>query len=212
MAQLPVVETLATHRLVPVIVLDEASQAEPLANALVAGGLPVAEVTLRTPAGIEAIAALKSRDDLLLGAGTVLSAEQAVAAIDAGAKFIVSPGLDEQVVAACAERKVPICPGVSTATELQRAVNLGLKLVKFFPAEAIGGVKLLKALSAPFPGVQFVPTGGIGAGNVRDYLAVPSVLACGGSWMVKRDWIERGEWDTLTNCVREAVLLTKQAN
>lgn len=205
----PIISTLAGLRLVPVIVCDEPSRAAALADALVAGGLPVAEITLRTANALEAIHAVRERSDLLLGAGTVLSADQAAEAIDSGARFVVSPGLDEGVVETCRQRGVPVIPGVSTASEVQRAANLGLKVVKFFPAEAIGGLKLLNALSAPFPAMRFVPTGGIGPNNVLDYLNTSAVIACGGSWMVKRDWIQAGKWEELTACVREAVALAQ---
>lgn len=208
--------TITKVRLVPVIVCDDPTAADPLSAALVEGGLPIAEVTLRTPAAFDIIERMAKHSGLLVGAGTVLSAEQADRAIEAGAAFVVSPGLDEGVLSACQRRDVPVLPGVATASEVQQAVNLGLQNLKFFPAEAIGGTKLLKALSGPFPKVRFVPTGGIGPENLKDYLSLPAVLACGGSWMAPRDWIQRGEWERLTQAVREAVQLvaksTKDSN
>ena len=200
-------DTLARYRLVPVIVCGDASRAADLGKALVDGGLPIAEVTLRTPTALDAIEQLAANDQLLVGAGTVLSIDAAQQAIDRGAKFIVSPGLDEQVVQFCLARGVAVLPGVATPSELQHALGLGLSAVKFFPAEAIGGVRLLKALAGPFPGVRFVPTGGISADNLGDYLHVRSVLACGGSWMVKQDWIDDGKFAELRSAVRQAVEL-----
>lgn len=205
MSESSVLKIIAQHKLIPVIVCDQPSRAEPLADALMYGGLPVAEVTLRTPDALDAIGEMAKVEGVLTGAGTVLSAEQAEQALDRGAAFLVSPGYDEGVVAVGRERGVPVIPGIATATELQRAVNQGVKLVKFFPAEAIGGLPLLKAIAGPFPDVQFVPTGGISTENVKQYLAHPAVVACGGSWMVRRDWIQNEEWASLTNCVRQAV-------
>lgn len=191
----------------PVVVLDEAKDADPLAEALVAGGLPVAEVTFRTDAAAESIAAMAGRGDILVGAGTVLTPEQVDAAVDAGASYIVSPGFSADVVTRCHERGVLPLPGAVTATEIQAAVAAGLTTVKFFPAEASGGAKAIKALSAPFAGVKFVPTGGINTANLAEYTALPSVLAIGGSWMVPRSAVKEGDFETITTLTREAVAL-----
>lgn len=201
-------DRIGAARLVPVVVLDDAAHAAPLAEALVAGGLPVAEVTFRTAAAVEAIRAMATRDDLLVGAGTVLTPEQVDAAVDAGASYIVSPGLSEAVVRRCQERGVLALPGAVTATEVQAALALGLTTLKFFPAETSGGAKAIKALAAPFAGVRFVPTGGIGPSNLAAYLQIPAVLAVGGSWMVPRDTIAAGDFDRIAALTSDAVALT----
>lgn len=201
-------EQLGTARLVPVVVLDDAESAEPLARALVAGGLPVAEVTFRTAAAVDAITAMAARGDVLVGAGTVLTPDQVDAAVDAGARYIVSPGFYEPVVRRAQERGVLALPGAVTASEIQAALGAGLTTVKYFPAETSGGAKAIKALSAPFSDVRFVPTGGIGPANIADYLALPSVHAIGGSWMVPRETISAGAFDEITGLVAEAVRLT----
>jgi 2-dehydro-3-deoxyphosphogluconate aldolase / (4S)-4-hydroxy-2-oxoglutarate aldolase len=198
---------LAAHRLVPVVVADELDSAEPLADALVAGGLPVAEVTLRTAAALDVVVTLARRGDLLVGAGTVLTPHQVDEAVDAGASFVVSPGFSAPVVERAAQRGVLAIPGVATATELQAAVVTGLSLVKFFPAETSGGVAALAALAAPFAGVSFVPTGGIGPANLAKYLAHPAVAAVGGSWMVERELVRRRDTARLTDLVAQAVEL-----
>lgn len=200
-------DQLGAARLVPVVVLDEAGSAEPLAQALVAGGLPVAEVTFRTPAALEAIKAMAARGDILVGAGTVLTPAQVDAAVDAGARYIVSPGFSAPVVQRAQERGVLPLPGAVTATEAQAALAAGLEVVKFFPAETSGGANAIKALAGPFGDLQFVPTGGIGPGNLAEYLAVPSVLAVGGSWMVPRDKVTAGAFDEITGLTAEAVRL-----
>ncbi|MEE4194138.1 MAG: bifunctional 4-hydroxy-2-oxoglutarate aldolase/2-dehydro-3-deoxy-phosphogluconate aldolase, partial [Anaerolineae bacterium] len=179
---------------------------------LLKGGLPCAEITFRTSAAAEAIKAITDHfPDMLVGAGTVLNKQQAKAAIAAGAKFIVSPGLDKKVVQYCQKHTIPVMPGIFTATELQKALKLGIDVVKFFPAEASGGVKTLKALSGPFPQVKFMPTGGISAANLPDYLALPQVVACGGSWLVKKSMIAAGEFDTIEQLAREALALVHVA-
>ena len=200
-------EQLGTARLVPVVVLDDAAAAEPLAQALVAGGLPVAEVTFRTAAAVDAITAVAGRGDVLVGAGTVLTPDQVDAAVDAGARYIVSPGFYEPVVRRAQERGVLPLPGAVTASEIQTALGAGVTTVKYFPAETSGGAKAIKALSAPFGDVRFVPTGGIGPANLAEYLALPSVHAIGGSWMVPRDRIAEGAFDEITGLVTEAVRL-----
>lgn len=196
---------LSAHRLVPVVVIDDARSADPLGDALVAGGLPVAEVTFRTEAGVEALRRLADRGDLLVGAGTVLTPAQVDEAVRAGAAFVVSPGLSRGVVERCLEHGVLPLPGAVTAAEIQAALELGLTTVKFFPAESSGGAAAVKALSAPFTGVRFMPTGGIGPANLGEYLALPAVRAVGGSWMVPRD--RMGDTEAVTALVRGAVQL-----
>ncbi len=204
-----ILDRLAGHRLVPVVVLDDASDAGPLADALVAGGLPVAEVTFRTDAAEAAIRTMASRGDLLVGAGTVLTPAQVDRAVDAGAQYVVSPGLSRAVVERCHERGVLPLPGAVTATEVQAALELDVTTVKFFPAGTSGGPKAIAALASPFAGVRFVPTGGVSATNLREYLAVPAVTAVGGSWMVPRDAIRAGDLDTVRRLTAEAVALTR---
>jgi 2-dehydro-3-deoxyphosphogluconate aldolase/(4S)-4-hydroxy-2-oxoglutarate aldolase len=202
-----VVTLLASRLLVPVVVADDPDSAEPLADALVAGGLPVAEVTFRTAAAAEVIERMARRGDLLVGAGTVISPAQVDRAVDAGARFVVSPGLSRAVVERALERGVLPLPGVATASEIMSAVGLGLGVVKFFPAEVAGGVAAIRALAAPFAWLSFVPTGGIGPANLADYLAIPAVAAVGGSWMVPRDLVAAGDVQRLTDLVRAAVAL-----
>lgn len=202
-------DQIATARLVPVVVLDDAARAAPLAEALVAGGLPVAEVTFRTAAAVESIRAMAANPEMLVGAGTVLTVEQVDAAVDAGARYIVSPGFSVSVVRRARERGVLALPGTVTATEVQAALGEGLTAVKFFPAETSGGAAAIKALSAPFADVRFVPTGGIGPKNVAEYLALPCVLAVGGSWMVPRDVVAAGDFARITDLTAEAVRLTR---
>lgn len=198
---------IEASRLVPVIVIEDAGAAPRLAEALVAGGLRVAEVTFRTAGAQAALAAIAADQRLLVGAGTVVRPEQVDQAVAAGARYIVSPGFSPAVVRRCQELGVPALPGVATATEIQTAVAAGVEVLKFFPAEPLGGVGMLKALAAPFPGVRFVPTGGIRAAQLADYLALPSVLAVGGSWMVAARLIEAGDWDEITRLTAEAVRL-----
>lgn len=204
---LPVLERLAALRVVPVVVLDRAQDAAPLGRALLAGGLPCAEVTFRTPAAAEAIRELATDPRLLVGAGTVVRADQVDIAVAAGAAFVVSPGFSLAVVRRCQQVGVPVLPGVATPSEVMMALDAGLAAVKFFPAEANGGVSALKALSAPFGGMRFVPTGGITAGNLSAYLAVSSVLAVGGSWMVAPALIAAGDFDEVARLTSEAVAL-----
>lgn len=201
---------LGQARLVPVVVIDDAADAPALGEALVAGGLPTAEITFRTPAAIDAIAALSDRDDLIVGAGTVLTPAQVDAAVKAGAKYVVSPGLSRAVVERCQEHGVLALPGAVTATEVQAALELGLNAVKFFPAATSGGAPAIKALAAPFPDLSFVPTGGISAANLDQYLTVPAIKAVGGSWMVPRPLIQARDTAGITQLVREAVQLVRQ--
>lgn len=201
-----VLKQLEEAGIVPVVVIDDASKAVALAQALIAGGLPVAEVTFRTAAAEEAIRLISQQvPEILLGAGTVLTTEQAQRAIDAGARYIVSPGLNPEVVRFCQSKNVPITPGCSNPTDIEMALGLGLNVVKFFPAEAFGGLATLKAIAAPYGKLKFVPTGGIDATNINDYLAFNKVLACGGSWMVKADLIKDNKFDEITRLTREAV-------
>ena len=197
--------------IIPVVVLNKVSDAEPLAAALVAGGLPCAEVTFRTDAAEESIRAIaKKFPDMFVGAGTVLSTEQVDRAIGAGAKFIVSPGLNPKVVEYCIKEGYPVCPGIMTPTELEVALGFGLDVVKFFPAENAGGLKMIKAMSAPYTMMKFMPTGGINATNVRDYLACDKILACGGSWMVKSDLVAAGDFAKIEKLTREAADIVKE--
>ena len=188
-------DVLGGHRIVPVVVLDDPARAEALGAALVEGGLPVAEATFRTPAAAAVLRRLAERDDLVVGAGTVLTPRQVDEALAAGARFVVSPGLSAGVVRRCQEAGVPVIPGVSTATEIMQALDLGLDTVKFFPAEANGGLPSVTALAAAFPQVRFMPTGGITADSAPAYLAHPAVAAVGGSWMVAGDLLAEGRWD-----------------
>lgn len=199
---------LSAARLVPVVVLDDAQAAGPLAEALVAGGLPVAEVTFRTAAAEAAIATMAARGDVLVGAGTVRTPEQVDRAVDAGAAYVVSPGLSRAVVERCGERGVLALPGAVTATEIQAALELGLTTVKFFPAGTSGGARAIAALAAPFADVRFVPTGGVGPANLREYLDLPAVAAVGGSWMVPKDRIAAGDFAEVRRLTAEAVALT----
>jgi 2-dehydro-3-deoxyphosphogluconate aldolase/(4S)-4-hydroxy-2-oxoglutarate aldolase len=204
-----VAAALGRARLVPVVVLDDAADAGPLADALVGGGLPVAEVTFRTAAAGDAIRAMADRGDILLGAGTVLTPAQVDQAVAAGASYVVSPGLSRAVVERCAEHGVLALPGAVTATEVQAALELGLTTVKFFPAGTSGGAPAIAALTAPFADVRFIPTGGIGPANLADYLRIDAVVAVGGSWMVPRDRIRSGDFAAVRRLTAEAVALVR---
>lgn len=199
-------EQLAAVRLVPVIVIKDAAKAVPLAKALYDGGLPCAEVTLRTPQAADAIRAIAdAMPDMLLGAGTVLTPAQVDKALDAGAKYIVAPGLNPEVVRYCQSKNVPVLPGVCTPSEVELGLSLGLTALKFFPAEAAGGVNMVKSLSGPYGDVKFMPTGGITQANLKSYLDIKSVFACGGSWMVKDELIDANDFATITKLTRDAV-------
>ena len=203
-------EQLQGFGVVPVVVLNEAEDALPLAKALTDGGLPCAEVTFRTEAAEESIRRMSGAyPDMLVGAGTVLTTEQADRAVSAGAKFIVSPGFDPEVVDHCLEKKIPVFPGCVTPSEIAQAVKRGLKVIKFFPAEPFGGVGTIKSLAAPYPMVKFMPTGGVSAKNLEGYLGCDKILACGGSWMGKGDLIKGGKFDEIRELTREAVALVK---
>ena len=202
----PIIEQISKIGIVPVIALDDAQDAEPLAQALIRGGLACAEVTFRTDAAEEAIRIMAQKfPDMLVGAGTVLSVEQADQAMEAGAKFIVSPGFHGGVVRHCMEKGYPVLPGISNPSEVGKAMDLGVDVVKFFPAEQSGGIAMIKAMSAPYSKMKFMPTGGISAKNLRDYLDFNKIVACGGSWMVKKDLVSAGQFDRIEEMTREAV-------
>ncbi len=206
-----VLEQFAKYGVVPVVVLDDAKDALPLADALLEGGLPLAEVTFRTDAAEESIRQMtKQHPEMLIGAGTVLSAEQANRAVSAGAKFIVSPGTNPEVVEFCLDNNIPVTPGVCTPSEVEAGLGFGLDVLKFFPAEQAGGVAFIKAISAPYRNVKFMPTGGISPSNLKDYLSCPAVLACGGSWMVKGQLIKDGNFAEITRLCQEARSLVKE--
>ena len=206
-----IVEQFRKTGIIPVVVLDDVKDALPLAKVLCEGGLPCAEVTFRTAAAEESIRQMSSTyTDMLVGAGTVLNAEQADRAVAAGAKFIVSPGLDPELVRHCQRKGVPIIPGVQTPTEIQAAIGLGLHTLKFFPAEPSGGLKMIKALAAAFVDAAFMPTGGISEANVREYLEYGRIVACGGSWMVKQDLIAAGAYDRILALVQRAVAIVRE--
>ena len=195
---------------VPVVVLDDVKDALPLAKALTEGGLPCAEITFRTEAAEESIKVMaEAYPDMVVGAGTVLTIEQVDAAVKAGAKFIVSPGFDPEIVDYCLEKEIPIFPGCVTPSEVAQAVKRGLKVVKFFPAEPAGGVAMIKAMAAPYHQLRFMPTGGIGTQNLKDYLEFDKIICCGGSWMVKADLIKNGEFEKICKLTKEAKELAK---
>ena len=198
-------EALSRIGVVPVITIDRPQDAVPLARALLNGGIGCAEITFRTASAEEAIQRISDEcHEMLVGAGTVLTVQQAEQAIRAGAQYIVAPGFDAAVVDWCQEHGVPVLPGVATPTEINMALARGVKLLKFFPSEEIGGVRMLKALHAPYQEVQFIPTGGIKAHNLAEYLALPNVVACGGSWMATGSMISEGKFDEITRLSREA--------
>lgn len=204
-----IINRLSAGKLVPVIVLDKAEDASPLAESLIEGGLPVAEVTMRTPAALAAMKEIGQHPEVLLGAGTVVTADQVDQAVDAGARYIICPGFHEAVVQRCQELGVLVIPGVITPTDIAKAMSYDIDVVKFFPAEAFGGASTLKAMAAPYGDMRFVPTGGINANNVSSYLEIPSVAACGGSWMVDRKLIQAGDFPKITSLVRDAVALVR---
>jgi 2-dehydro-3-deoxyphosphogluconate aldolase/(4S)-4-hydroxy-2-oxoglutarate aldolase len=210
-SQADVIRRIGDLGLVPVVQIPTSEQALPLAEALLEGGLPCAEITFRTEAAAESLALIRERcPEMLLGAGTVLSTLQVDAALDAGAEFIVSPGTNPAVVSHCRSRGAVVIPGICTPTEIELALSHGIDVVKFFPAEAMGGVGALKAFSGPYPQVRYIPTGGIEGSNLRSYLRLSQVLACAGSWMVKPELLARGEWATVVQLVREAVDLVRE--
>ncbi|USD35324.1 MULTISPECIES: bifunctional 4-hydroxy-2-oxoglutarate aldolase/2-dehydro-3-deoxy-phosphogluconate aldolase [Vibrio] len=195
-------------KVIPVIAIDDAKDIVPLGKVLVENGLPAAEITFRSEAAVEAIRLLReSQPDMLIGAGTVLNKEQAIAAKEAGATFIVSPGFNPNTVKACQEIGIDIIPGVNNPSTIEAALELGLTTLKFFPAEASGGVQMVKSLLAPYSDVHLMPTGGINPKNIKDYLSIPRVLACGGTWMVEKRLVEEQNWPELAKLTREAVKL-----
>lgn len=205
------IRKLGSFGIVPVVVLNNAKDAKPLAKALCEGGLACAEVTFRTDAAEESIRIMtKEFPEMIVGAGTVLNVEQVKRAVDAGAQFIVSPGLDAEIVKYCFAHEIPVFPGACTPTEMQQAVNLGFDTVKFFPAEPMGGLKFIKAVAAPFTTLKFMPTGGVNTANVRDYLSYDRILCCGGSWMVKGSLIDAGEFDRIREMTAEACAIVKE--
>ena len=196
---------LAQHRLLPVLTVAGASPGARLGEALLAGGLPVAEVTLRVDGALDALRAMASSLDLTVGAGTVVTVDQVDRAVDAGAAFVVSPGLHAPVVERCRSLDVPVLPGIATASDAMRAVDLGVGTVKLFPADLVGGPAAVTALAAPFPAMRFVPTGGVGPAVLSSYLALPAVLAVGGSWLAPRDVVAAGQWDEVTRRTRASL-------
>ena len=200
------IEKLSLAGIVPVIKVEDAADAVPLCRALSDGGLPVAEITFRSDAAQEAIRRVHAElPDVILGAGTVITREQVDRAIEAGAAYIVSPGINPDIVHYCQEKDVPIVPGCANPSDIEVALSLGLKTVKFFPAEPLGGIKLIKAMSAPYGSVTFLPTGGINEQNLNDYLSFPKIVACGGSWMVPGDAVAQKDWKRIEELTRSAV-------
>lgn len=204
-------QKIASYGVVPVVVLNDSKDARPLADALVEGGLACAEVTFRTDAAEESIRIMSDAyPEMLVGAGTVLTIEQVDRAVNAGAKFIVSPGFDPEIVDYCLEKEIPVYPGTITPSEVAQAVKRGLTVVKFFPAEQFGGLSTIKALAAPYTMVKFMPTGGVNLKNLRDYLGCDKIAACGGTWMVKGDLIRDGRFDEICQITKEAVEIVKE--
>lgn len=202
---------LSANPVVPVVVVDSADDGVQVGQALVAGGITTAEVTFRTAAAASAIAAMQEVDNLVVGAGTVINVEQAKAALDAGAKYIVSPGFSAEIVSFCQDAGVPVLPAATDASRIMEALAMGINTIKFFPAVPSGGLPAIKALSAPFPGLRFVPTGGVSANNLDSFLIVPAVAACGGSWMVKTELIRNGRWERITELSAQAVQIAQGA-
>lgn len=207
----PVLEKIQKTGIIPVVVINDAKDAEPLAKALIEGGLPCAEVTFRTDAAEESIRIMKEKfPDMLLGAGTVITTDQVDRAVAAGAEFIVSPGLNPRIVKYCVEKGICITPGTANASDMEQGIENGLEVVKFFPAEPAGGLKMIKALAAPYVSLKFMPTGGITAANVRDYLAYDRIIACGGSWMCTGDLIKAGDFEKIKELTAEAAAIVKE--
>lgn len=199
-----ILKRLAAFKLLPIVVMDKAEHAAEFGDVLVSGGLPVVEVTCRTPAALESIRILAKRSDLLVGAGTILTTLQADQAIDAGAKFLVAPGTNPDVTGYVLEQGVPMLPGVATPSEIELAISLGATALKFFPAEVMGGVAALKAFAGPFPDAKFIPTGGITPELLPDYLELANVIACGGSWMAPRELLATGRFDAIAALIGDA--------
>ena len=207
----PVLKQMQEFGIIPVVVLNDTKDAEPLGKALVEGGIPCAEVTFRTEAAEECIRIMAEKfPEMLVGAGTVLTTEQVDRAVAAGAKFIVSPGLNPKVVKYCVEKNIPITPGIITPSEMEQAIELGLEVVKFFPAESFGGLKTIKSMAAPYGKMMFMPTGGINPEKVKEYLKFNKILACGGSWMVAGNLVKEGKFDEIAKLVAEAKEIVKE--
>lgn len=211
MSEQDVLGLVCAGGVVPVIVAEDADLVRGLAAALKTGRLPVAEVTFRTPAALAALGLLAEDGDIVVGAGTVTRPEQVDLARDAGARFVVLPGFSARVVDRCRELGMPVVPGISTATDVISALDHGCELLKFFPAEASGGLEMIRALQGPFPQVRFIPTGGVSAANAPVYLRLPSVVAVGGSWMVAPALLREGDWASVSRLAEEAVLVAAQA-
>ncbi|PSU35837.1 bifunctional 4-hydroxy-2-oxoglutarate aldolase/2-dehydro-3-deoxy-phosphogluconate aldolase [Photobacterium lutimaris] len=198
-------QQLAKIKVIPVIAIDRAEDIIPLGKALAENGLPAAEITFRSDAAVEAIRLLReAQPDMLIGAGTVLNREQAIAAKEAGATFVVSPGFNPNTVKACQELGIDIVPGVNNPSAVEAAIEMGITTLKFFPAEASGGINMVKSLLGPYTQIQFMPTGGVNTKNIKDYLAIDRVFACGGTWMVDKKMINEGRWDEIGKLAREA--------
>jgi 2-dehydro-3-deoxyphosphogluconate aldolase / (4S)-4-hydroxy-2-oxoglutarate aldolase len=204
-----IINRIKSLRIVPVVIMDSAENSSSLAESLLEGGLPCAEVTFRTAAAKETIKRLSHFQEICLGAGTVLSVDQVKSAVDSGALFIVSPGFNPKVVGYCVDQKIPVFPGICTPTEIEMGLEFGLEVFKFFPAESFGGLNTLKAISGPYGMIKFIPTGGIHEKNVGSYLSFNKVLACGGSWMVPRELVNEGRFRDITNLISEAVKIVK---
>lgn len=198
-------------RVIPVVAIENAQDAAQLADTLIEGGLPCAEITFRTAAAVDAMRIMAQRGDILVGAGTVLKVDQVKTAVDVGAQFMVSPGFNPKVVGYCVENNITITPGISTPSDIEAALECGVDVLKFFPAEAFGGLNTLKAMSGPYGNVRFVPTGGISPANLVEYLQFPKTLACGGTWIAKTGLIAEGNFDQILRNAREAVALVKKA-
>ncbi len=211
MNQTSMIPALEEKRIVPVVKLDRTEDAEPLAEALIRGGLPVAEVTFRTDAAEESIRIMRRQfPEMLVGAGTVINTEQAKRALDAGAAFLVSPGTNDKVLQFAIDQNIPVFPGVCTPSEIITALEYGLEIVKFFPAKQYGGLDTMKALAGPFPTIRFMPTGGVNLSNMKEFLAFKKIIAIGGSWMVKDTLINEGDFDGIAKLTKEAVGLAAQ--
>ena len=206
-----ILEQLKKMRIMPIVAIQDAKDSMQLADTLIEGGLPCAEITFRTAAAIDAMRIMAQRGDILVGAGTVLKVDQVKAAVDAGAQFMVSPGFNPKVAGYCVENNIIITPGISTPSDIEAALDFGIEVLKFFPAEAFGGLKTLKAMSGPYATVKFIPTGGISPMNLLDYLQFSKVLACGGTWMAKSALISEGKFDQILCNTKEAVSLVETA-
>ena len=206
-----ILDQIEKMRVVPVVAIENAQDTMQLADMLIEGGLPCAEITFRTAVAVDAMRIMAQRGDILVGAGTVLKVDQVKAAVDVGARFMVSPGFNPKVVGYCVENNITVTPGISTPSDIEAALEFGLEVLKFFPAEAFGGLKTLKAMSGPYGAVKFIPTGGISPNNLVDYLQFPKTLACGGTWLAKSNLIFEGKFDQVLSNTREAVELVKMA-